>query len=138
MRSRIVRSAVLTAAVLAFAAATVVAVDQPEQRAAQGRESSVPAKSVAPGQMKKFQITAFEGTIAPNTLRVKQGERLRITFVSKDSTYGIQFKDFDVKAKVAPGKPAVVEFVPSAQGTFSFRCSRFMGMKHEDGTLIVE
>lgn len=128
----------MTAAVLAFAAATVMAVDQPEQRAAQGRRSSVPAKSVAPGVVKKFQVTAFEGQIAPTTLRVKRGEHVRITFVSKDSTYGISFKDFHIKTKVAPKKPALVEFVPTARGTFTFRCSRFMGMKHEDGTLIVD
>lgn len=128
----------MTAAVLAFAAATVVAADQPEQRAAQGRGSSVPAKSVAPGQLKKFHVTAFEGKLAPNTLRVRKGEHVRITFVSKDSTYGIKFEDFHIKAKVSPDKPAVVDFLPSAPGTYSFRCSRFMGMKHDDGTLIVE
>jgi cytochrome c oxidase subunit 2 len=140
MRTRIVRSVITTAAVLAFAAATVIAADKPEQRAAQGRGGAMAAKSVAPGQMKKFHVTASEGKIAPNTLRVKKGERVRITFVSRDATYGIKIKEFDVKAKVAPDRPAVVEFVPTESGTFPFRCSRFWGFKHwsTNGTLVVD
>jgi len=80
----------------------------------------------------------LEGRIAPNTLRVNKGDRVQITFVTRDGTYGIKFKDFGVKGKVAPDKPAVIEFVPNQKGTFQFGCSRFWGFKQrQNGTLVV-
>ncbi len=137
---RIVKSVLLTTAVLAVAAATVLAADQTAQTKGQTKGKAVAAKSVAPGEVRKFHVTAFDGKIAPNTLRVKKGEKVRITFVSKDGTYGIKFKDFEVSEKVSPEKPKVVEFTTKEKGTFEFRCSRTWSPKHwtKNGTLVVE
>ena len=101
--------------------------------------SAMAAKTVAPGQVKKFHVTAYDGKIAPSTLRVQKGDRVQITFVSKDGTYGIKFPDFDVTEKVSQEKPAVVEFTPSHAGTFEFRCSKTWSFKHwtHNGTLVV-
>jgi plastocyanin domain-containing protein len=136
---RIVKSVLLTTAVLAVAAATVLAGSQPAPKK-NTKSGAVAAKSVAPGEVQRFHVTANEGKIAPNTLRVKQGERVRITFVSKDSNYGIKFKDFEISKKVTPEKPAVVEFTPKQKGTFEFRCSKTWSPKHwsSNGTLVVE
>ena len=130
---RMLRATILPMAALLIAAATVMAADQAGGKA-------VAAKSVAPGQVRKLHVTAFEGKIAPSTLRVKAGERVQITFFSKDSSYGIKFKDFDVNAHVSKEKPAVVEFTPTEKGTFQFRCGKTMNLKKwsENGTLIVE
>ncbi len=137
---RVLRGSLLTAAALAIAAATVFAGDQPAQRTGQPKGKAVAAKAVAPGEVKKFHVTAFEGKIAPNTLRVKQGEKVRITFVSRDANYSIKFKDFEISEKVTPEKPAVVEFVPRQKGSFEFRCSKEWSVKHwsKNGTLVVE
>ena len=140
MRVRVLTSSLLGVAVLAIAA-TAMAAAPNAQKNSQSKGNPVAAKSVAPGEMRKFHITASEGKIAPDTIRVKRGERLRITVVSKDGTYGIKFPDFEgVKGKATPEKPGVVEFTPMQKGTFEFRCTRTWGFHHwsKNGTLIVE
>jgi heme/copper-type cytochrome/quinol oxidase subunit 2 len=138
MRFGLLRGTLLTLAVLAFGAAIVVAADQPDQKAHQNR-GSMAAKSVPPGQLKKFHVTAYEGKIAPSTLRVQRGDKVQITFVSKDSNYSIKFPDFEISEKVSPEKPAVVSFTPTTAGTFEFRCSKSVSFKRwsKNGTLVV-
>ena len=138
MRSGLLKITLLTLAVLAFGAAIAVAADQPDQKGRQGR-GSMAAKSVVPGQVKKFHVTAYEGKIAPSTLRVQRGDKVQITFVSKDSTYSIKFPDFEISEKVSPEKPAVVQFTPNTAGTFEFRCSKSVSFKRwsKNGTLVV-
>lgn len=138
MRLGFVRYAFLTLAAVTFATALSVATDQPDQKSREKR-GPVAARSVAPGQVKKFHVTAFEGKIAPSTLRVQKGDQVRITFVSKDGTYSIKFPDFEISEKVSEEKPAVVEFTPTREGTFEFRCSRSVSFKRwtKNGTLVV-
>ena len=137
MRSGLLKGTLLALAVLAFGAAIAVAADQPDQKVRQNR--SMAAKSVAPGQVKKFHVTAYEGKIAPSTLRVNRGDKIQITFVSKDSNYTIKFPDFEITNKVSPEKPAVVEFTPTTAGTFEFRCSKSVSFKRwaKNGTIVV-
>jgi len=137
MRSGILRGTLLTLTVLAFGAAIATA-EQPDQKVHQNRGTAA-AKAVAPGQVKKFHVTAYDGKIAPSTLRVQRGDKVQITFVSKDSTYSIKFPDFDVSDKVSPEKPAVVQLTPRTAGTFEFRCSKSVSFKRwsKNGTLVV-
>ena len=138
MRSHYSSSVVAVVTVLTFCTVTA-AVDQPGRNNDE-RGNAVAAKSVAPGQVKKFHVTASEGSIAPSIIRVNRGDHVEITFVSRDGTYGIKFKDFDVSTRVSPEKAAVVEFVPNEAGTFEFRCTRTWGVKHwsRNGTLEVK
>lgn len=140
MRAAILRSFVIPAAAIALAAATVVAADQADQKHSSNRAGAVPARAVTPGQLKKFHITASEGRIAPNVVRVRKGESVQIVFVSKDGNYGIKIKEFNVSAKATPEKPAVVSFVADRIGTFEFRCARSWNMKKwsSNGTLVVD
>ncbi|HEU4402812.1 MAG TPA: cupredoxin domain-containing protein [Candidatus Polarisedimenticolia bacterium] len=140
MRIRSLASSVLPLAAVALTAALAVAGEPVDEHQTQSKGNAMAAKAVAPGQVKKFYITASEGQIAPDTLHVKQGDHVRITFVSRDGTYGIKFPDFEIKGKVTPEKPAVVEFVPTQKGSFEFRCTRTWGVSHwgKNGTLIVE
>ena len=123
----------------AMLGALVWAADQPGQRGAQDT-GAVEAKREVPGQIKKFHVTAHEGTISPTTLRVNRDDHVQITFVSRDGTYSIKFKDFDIEARTSPEKPALVEFVPHDAGTFDFSCTRTFGLKRwsRNGTLIVK
>lgn len=134
MRSGMLRGTLSILAVLAVGAAVVVA-GQPDQKGKPGRGTAA-AKAV---QVKKIHVTAFDGKIAPSTLRVSKGEKVQITFVSKDSTYSIKFPDFEISDKVSPEKPAVIEFTPETIGTFEFRCSKSASFKHwsKNGTLVV-
>jgi heme/copper-type cytochrome/quinol oxidase subunit 2 len=138
MRSGHLKGTLMSLAVLALGAAITVAADQPDQKGHQNR-GTMAAKSVPPGQLKKFHVTAYDGKIAPSTLRVQRGDKVQITFVSKDATYSIKFPDFEISNKVSPEKPAVVEFTPTTAGTFEFRCSKSVSFKHwsKNGTLVV-
>ena len=124
--------------VLALGTVLAVAADQPDQKGGQNHGTTL-VKSVPPGQSRKFHVTAYEGKIAPSTLRVQKGEKVQITFVSKDGSYSIKFPDFDISDKVSPEKPAVIELTPTTAGTFEFRCSKSMSFKHwtKNGTLVV-
>lgn len=138
MRSLVSKSVVAAVAVVALCIVAAAA-DQPG-RNNEERGNAVAAKAVAPGQVKKFHITASEGSIAPSIIRVNRGDHVEITFVSRDGSYGIKFKDFDVSTRVSPEKPAIVEFVPNEAGTFEFRCTRTFGLKawSKNGTLVVK
>jgi cytochrome c oxidase subunit 2 len=130
-------TAVLPLALLALLAAAGPSVAGPQ---ADKRGGAVSARAVAPGPIKKFHVTAREGKISPSTLRVRKGETVRITFVSKDANYGIKFPDFDVKKKLTPEKAVVVQLTPKEKGSFEFRCSKTWSVKHwvKNGVLVVE
>ncbi len=137
MRFPRLSTSLLAIGALAFTATTAVA-GEPAKPNPAPRGNAVAAKSVAPGQVRKFSVTASEGQISPAILRVKQGERVRITFVSKDGNYGIKFPDFEIKEKLTPEQPKVVELLAMQKGTFEFRCTK-MGLKRwsKNGTLVV-
>jgi heme/copper-type cytochrome/quinol oxidase subunit 2 len=137
MRSGLLKGTLLALAVLAFGAAIVVAADQPDQKGRQNR--SMAAKTVAPGQVKKFHVTAYDGKIAPSTLHVNRGDKVQITFVSRDANYTIKFKDFEISNKLSPEKPAVIELTPTTAGSFEFRCSKSASFKRwsNNGKLVV-
>lgn len=74
------------------------------------------------------------------TLRVKEGELVRIIFTSESGFHDWKVDEFDAATeKVQAGGTTEVEFVPNKKGTFEYYCSvgqhRANGMK---GMLIVE
>ena len=110
--------------------------EQPDEARARSRAAST--KDVEPG-IRKYHITASEGEIVPGHIRVKLGQKVRLTFVRKDDTYGIRFKDFGITEKLTPERPLVFELTPQKVGTFEFRCSRNWGIKrfNNNGALVV-
>jgi heme/copper-type cytochrome/quinol oxidase subunit 2 len=126
---------------LALGAGPLVA-EQPDEHSARPATATAPAPAAAvssTGQVRKYQITAAEGGIIPGHIRVKRGDIVRITFVSRDDTYGIRFKEFGVKQKLTPDKPVVLELHPTVAGTFEFKCARTFGLGRfsSNGALVV-
>jgi cytochrome c oxidase subunit 2 len=103
------------------------------------KTTTAPAKTTRPNRLAEFRITARDGEITPGTLQLRKGDRVRLTFVSKDSTYGVKIKQFGVSEKVKPGNPVTVEFVASEAGEFDMRCSKYWGFKHwsTNGKIVV-
>ncbi len=127
--------------VLALGATPLVA-EQPDEHGAQSAKAAAPAPAAvvkSTGQVRKYQITAADGGIIPGHIRVKLGDTVRITFVSRDDTYGIRFKDFGIKEKLTPEKPIVLELRPAMAGTFEFKCARTFGVGRlsNNGALVV-
>lgn len=100
--------------------------------------AAAPARAVEPA-VRKYHVTASDGGILPGHIRVRRGEKVRITFVSRDDKYAIRFKDFGVKETLTPERPVVIEIAPGRAGTYEFSCARAFGFKRfgKNGTLIV-
>ena len=92
------------------------------------------------GKVREISITARQFSFEPSTIRVKQGERVRLTLTSADISHGIAIPALDVKLNAPQGGSASAEFVADQIGTFDFFCSVFCGSGHGSmkGQLIVE
>jgi cytochrome c oxidase subunit 2 len=87
----------------------------------------------------EIQVTLKKYEFDPGTLRVRKGEKVRLTLFALDHDHGFRLA-FDVDQKVPKGTTTVVEFTADKAGTFQFRCSTVCGFGHRNmkGTLVVE
>ena len=95
---------------------------------------------VVTGKTVEISMVAKKFEFIPNTIKVNQGDKLRIKITSTDTTHGFFLPDFGINEQVTPGKETVVEFVAKTKGTYTFRCSVPCGEGHSamSGTLTVE
>ena len=102
-----------------------------------GANQPAPPKVAA---TKSFTITATQWAFSPDTIRVNEGDLVRLTVKSLDVTHGFMIGDYDINKVLNPNETVVIEFTASKKGTFSFRCSVQCGGGHPDmkGQLIVE
>lgn len=75
----------------------------------------------------------------PSTLRVKQGELVRLVIHNADVNHPLYIPELGIEAEVPP-EGAVVEFEAKKKGSFFFLCGTYCGEGHAEmqGTLIVE
>lgn len=94
----------------------------------------------ATSSVKSFTVSgASNFTFTPNTMTVKKGDTVRITFKNVSGFHDFVLEQFDVRTKqIAAGKEETIEFVADKTGKFEYYCSvdshRANGMK---GTLTV-
>ena len=79
-------------------------------------------------------------TFTPNEIKVKMGDKVKLTFKVTAGTHDFVIDELGVKTKVmGTGESETVEFVADKKGSYEFYCSvpghKAAGMK---GTLIVE
>jgi cytochrome c oxidase subunit II len=96
--------------------------------------------SVSTGAVKSFTVTSSSFKFSPTEIRVKQGDKVRVTLNNTNGMHDFVIDEFNVKTKVIQGAGSdVVEFTADKKGTFEYYCSvgnhRQMGMV---GKLIVE
>ena len=96
--------------------------------------------SAMEGKVKTFTVEGSPFKFAPNVIRVKKGDTVRITFKNAGGIHDFVIEEFDVATEqLAAGASETVEFTVEKAGTFEFYCSvanhRAMGMT---GSLIVE
>ena len=89
---------------------------------------------------KEFTIVGSNFAFAPNVMKVKKGDTVKITFSNSGGMHDLVIDGYDVATKViGSGKSEELTFVADKAGTFEFYCSignhRAMGMK---GQLVVE
>ena len=104
--------------------------------------TSAPATTITSSdpQLEEFTMTVKQFAYTPDTITVKQGDRVRITATSEDVQHGFAINEYKINATINPGQQTVIEFVADKKGTFTYYCSIFCGMGHRSmkGTLIVQ
>lgn len=89
---------------------------------------------------KEFIVQSNGLNFTPNQLRVKVGDKLKVTYQNNKGTHTFTIDELKVKTKLLnAGQKETVEFVADKAGSFEYYCSvpghKDAGMK---GTLIVE
>ena len=101
---------------------------------------AAPRRVLPSDSVKEFEITASRFAFEPEAIEVTEGDRVRLTLRSADTTHGIAIGELQVKAKIPKGGALVTtEFVASKPGTFVIKCSEYCGPGHKKmlGTLVV-
>lgn len=91
-------------------------------------------------QVREIAVTARRFSFTPDTITVKQGERIHLKINSEDVSHGFSIPELRVNEIVEPGKETVVELTPTKKGKFRYFCSIECGTGHlaMQGNLIVE
>lgn len=95
---------------------------------------------VATPKVVEFVVTGKGFSFDPKEIKVKKGDRVKVTFKNAEGFHDWVLDEFNVATKqISAGQEEVVEFTADKTGTFEYYCSvgkhRQMGMK---GNLIVE
>lgn len=109
------------------------------------QESAMPETSAASEAammegVKEFTFVSEGLKFAPNEIKVKVGDKVRITYKNMKGQHNLALDEFNVKTKLLnAGEEETVEFVADKAGKYEFYCPvpghKAGGMK---GTLIVE
>ena len=78
----------------------------------------------------ELSMTADQFSFDPPVLRVKQGDRIRLTLQAADVVHGFYLDGHDIAVRVEPGISRQVEFVADQVGKFRYRCSVSCGTLH--------
>lgn len=106
----------------------------------QKQEEIVPTKAQANNEAKTITMDAGAFYYSVKEIKVKKGDKVTITFTSKDMMHDFNIDELGVKSEIAKaGETKTVEFTADKVGTFEYYCSvgqhRKMG---QIGKLIVE
>ncbi|HCM81787.1 MAG: Blue (Type 1) copper domain-containing protein [Microgenomates group bacterium GW2011_GWC1_43_11] len=101
--------------------------------------TSVTLQPIARSSTKEFTITGKSFSFTPNSMKVNQGDTVKITFINEEGFHDFVLDEFQVRTKqIQKGQQETVQFIADKAGSFEFYCSvgthRQMGMK---GTLEV-
>ncbi len=88
-----------------------------------------------------IDLTGAHGTWSQDTIRVKQGERVRLRLTSNDVVHGFMLEAYGIEVdEVYTGRVEVIDFVADKPGNFAFACTILCDAGHRDmkGKLVVE
>ncbi len=134
------RLAAALAAALALLPAAARAQDQHQhQHGAPAKgPAAAPSKAAAEAPAKgAITVTVTEDGWAPDRIRVKAGEKVRLVVTRKTErtcATELVIKELGVDAKLPLNQPVTVELTPTKSGILKYACS----MGHVTGTLIVQ
>jgi polyferredoxin/plastocyanin len=100
------------------------------------------ALSRSTGATREFTLHAKTFEYTPRTIRVNQGDRVKLTLIADDVTHGLVLETYGLELEAHPRQdPAPsIEFVADKTGLFRYRCTTVCGPLHPfmQGELVVE
>lgn len=92
------------------------------------------------GDVKEFTISGESYFFTPSVIKVKKGDKVKITFQNTGGFHDFTINEFGVATKqIQSPATEVIEFIADKTGNFAYYCSvgahRSLGM---EGTLVVE
>jgi len=102
--------------------------------------TQAPSTTIGAPPLKEFNVVAKQFSYEPDTIRVKQGDMVRITLTSADVPHGFAINEYGIDQKISPSNSTVVEFLADKNGAFTYYCNVPCGAGHKSmkGTLVVE
>jgi cytochrome c oxidase subunit 2 len=99
-----------------------------------------PSSEFPAGAGKEFTLTASKYQFSPPTIKVKQGDRVKLIITAIDADHGFKLEAFNIGRTLPKGEPVTIEFTAGRTGSFPFECSHFCGLGHRKmkGQLTVE
>lgn len=83
-----------------------------------------------------FNITGGSFYYAPNEIRVKQGDKVKIVFANAGGMHNLILEAFNVKTKdLKTGESETIEFTADKKGTFEFYCGIGNGYHRQKGQI---
>ena len=81
-----------------------------------------PAKNAKSETQREFQLTVQKFEFSPQTIKVKRGDRVKLTVTAVDGQHGFRLEAFHVEQKLPKGQVITVEFTADQAGSFPFHC----------------
>ena len=99
-----------------------------------------PQATEQPADVVEISMTARNWEFEPREIRVKQGQRVRITVTAEDVAHGVGIQGYTENVRLNAGETKTLEFTADKPGTFTYYCNVPCGTGHRDmrGTLYVE
>src|ERR1700722_11761642 len=91
----------------------------------------VSAENVPSNSVQEFTVKAQKFEFSPSVIKVKRGDRVRLTVTALDAEHGFKLDKFHIERTVPRGESVTLDFAADQSGDFSFQCSHFCGMGTE-------
>ena len=104
--------------------------------AAEKPVAEVKPTAAASGDVQMISINAKRWLFAPNSIKVKSGNTIKLIITSSGLDFTFSIPDYAVEQQVSG--PTTVEFVATNTGTFAFKCSSCEDWRGMTGTIVVE
>lgn len=103
-------------------------------------QAESPTGAMKDASVQELMVIAKQWEFQPATIRIKEGDKVRLKIKSVDVSHGFAIPEFDVNVTLEPQKETVVEFIANKKGEFIFFCTVVCGQGHKDmkGKLVVE
>jgi len=79
-------------------------------------------------------IHAMRYAFRPAAITLRQGEPVRLIFITDDVPHGLSIVDLGIDVNIEKKKPGQVILTPKEVGDFSGRCSWYCGAGHRGMT----